>query len=167
MKRFTLLLAAFALLAPGVAGADGIRIPLPPVPIIVPDPPLFLVPPQLDFKVAVDSPYDLFLIDNRYYVFKDRSWYVGPAYGGPWKPILFERLPTSLRKHKLHFIRGERDREYHRYRQDRHYDRSRAYRPERHHGEDRDKTVKPQSKGKHTKHGNKEKHRGKGKGGDD
>lgn len=161
MPRTLLLLALLLLPAPpGRAGE--IKIPLPPVPIIVPDPPLFLLPPQLGFRVAVDSPYDLFLVDQRYYVFKDRAWYVGPAYNGPWKAIGIERLPPGLRKHRLQFIRGERDREYRRYRGERDYDRKHGYRPERR-SDDDDRDHGERHGGK--KH--KDKSRGKGKGGDD
>lgn len=159
MKRLPLLLAALLLaLPPAGARADGIRIPLPPVPIIVPEPPLFLLPPQLGFRVAVDTPHDLFIVDSRYYICKDKLWYFGPGYNGPWKPISFDRLPPGLRKHRLDAIRSERDREHRRYREERDYDRKRAYRPERH----RDHDDRHKKKHQHDKDD-----RGKGKGGHD
>ena len=165
MKRSTLLLIALLLAqAPFAGWAGGIKIPLPPVPIIVPDPPLFLQPPQLGFRVAVDTPYDLFIVDNRYYVIKDRVWFVGPGYNGPWQSIGFDRLPPGLRKHQLREIRLERDHELRRYREERDYDRRRAFRPERRHHDD---GPDGREHGRGHKHQDNEKPRGKGKGGDD
>src|SRR5512133_107785 len=100
MTPFTRLALA-VLLCLGLVGAAGagdltIKLPVPPLPIFVPEPPLFLLPPQLGFHVSVDTPDDIYLVNKRYYVPKGKVWYVGPGYNGPWQIIDIERLPPGL-----------------------------------------------------------------------
>lgn len=176
MKR--LIFALFALLLgtfPLTASATTIKIPVPPVPIIVPEPPLFLLLPGIGFRAAVDIDDDMFLIDDRYYVYRDNAWYFGPSYRGPWKTIHYKSLPPGLRKHKMKYLHEEREREHRRYRDDRDYDRRRVYRPARHHDDDRDYRDHDRrgDDDRNDRHREKDhrkdqdKHRGKGKGGRD
>jgi hypothetical protein len=104
--------------------------PGPPVPVIVNEPPLFLVPASLGFWVAVGVPYDMVFIDGRYYLFHGNYWHVSSRHHGPWSPVLHEHLPPGLRKHKYSKIRDHRDREYYRYEKEGGRYRGQAYRPE-------------------------------------
>jgi hypothetical protein len=152
MQRFARILLCVACGAcfATIASADvTIRLPTPPVPIIVPEPPLFLLPPALGFRVAVDTPHDLYEIDKRFYVFKQNAWYAGPRYNGPWQPIRFEQLPPGLRKHRAGEIRRERDREYEHYRKEGKGYRGKPYRPEHydeHDHQDRDRHKERKNK---------------------
>jgi hypothetical protein len=100
-----------------------------PAPIIVNEPPLFLVPPSLGFQVAVGVPYDMFLISGRYYLCKEKAWYVAPGYGGPWTGIQRDRLPPGLAKRKYAEIIALRNEEYGHYKRDRDQYKGKAYRP--------------------------------------
>lgn len=170
LVRILLCAACSACFATAAVADVTIRVPtppLPPVPIIVPEPPLFLLPPALGFRVAVDTPHDLYEIDNRFYVYKQNAWYAGPRYNGPWQPIPFEQLPPRLRKHRAGEIHRERDREYEHYRSEGKGYRGQTYRPERYddHAHDHEHAHdKHKEKDKHKnkdKHKDKEKHKGK------
>jgi hypothetical protein len=87
----------------------------PSVPVIVSAPPLFLVPANLGFWVAVDVPYDMVFIDGYYYLHNGHYWYASSRYNGPWRVVAHERLPPGLRRHKFAKIRDYRDKEYKRY----------------------------------------------------
>ena len=102
-----------------------------PVPVVLPEPPLFLTPARLGFQVAVGIPEDLFIVAGRYYLFKDDVWRVGPGYNGPWQVVHREHLPPGLRKHRLRDIRAYREREYVIYKKDKDHYRGKRYRPER------------------------------------
>lgn len=169
MTRFVRLcltaLLCFGLATAASAGDINIRLPMPPLPIFVPEPPLFLVPPTLGFHVSVDTPDDIFFVDQRYYVPKGDIWYVGPGYNGPWQTIKVDRLPPGLRKHHHDEIRRERDREYKRYHDEGEGYHGKKYRPEKNHGHDKDKNKsksKNEDNGKHDDHGHDDDH-GKGK----
>jgi hypothetical protein len=109
---------------------DGAQQPAP-VPLIVQEPPLFLVPPALGVAVAVGVPYDMFYLSGSYYLCRNNVWYVGTGYNGPWKGIKHDRLPPGLRKHKYEKIRYYRDEEYRHYREGRDHYRGKSFRPEK------------------------------------
>jgi hypothetical protein len=120
-----------------------------PAPIIVEEPPLFLVPPALGIHVAVGVPYEMFYVGGRYYCVKGGSWYVAPAYGGPWAVVVHDRLPPGLRKHKIKELVALRDDEYRRYRREREHYHGKSYRPER---DDHDHKEKHGGKKRHGRH---------------
>ncbi|MBE0598386.1 MAG: hypothetical protein IH614_14045 [Desulfuromonadales bacterium] len=147
-KIVAALVLATSLGGTALAGDVSINVNLGhPVPIIVPEPPLFLVPPTLGFRVAVDVPYDLVYIDGRYYSYRDRSWHVGPNYHGPWT-VVRDRLPYGLRKYKVSQIRDHREKEYRHYQKDKHRYKGESYRPHRD-GDDHPGKNKGHKKGKH------------------
>ncbi|HXV20044.1 MAG TPA: hypothetical protein VD811_03505 [Desulfuromonadales bacterium] len=136
MRKAPLFLLAAALfgISPALASDLGLDLNLhlgnrSPAPIIVEEPPLFLVPPTLGFQVAVGVPYDMFLISGRYYLCRDNTWYVAPGYGGPWGVIQHDRLPPGLAKRRYTEIIALRDEEYGHYKRDRGHYRGKAYRP--------------------------------------
>jgi len=96
------------------------------------EPPVFIAPPSLGFYVAVGVPYDMFLIDTNYYMYRGGGWYVSSGYNGPWAVVQYNRLPRSLRSHKYKQIIIIRDQEYRNYRQDQNHYRGKQYRPEKH-----------------------------------
>lgn len=81
-------------------------------PVVIAEPPRFVLPPDLGFRVAVDIPYDLFLVGNRYYLCRDRAWYRAPSYRGPWIAVDRRGLPWELRRHQVATIREYRDRQW-------------------------------------------------------
>ena len=91
--------------------------------------PDFVMPPSLGFYVAVGTPYDLYRVNNNYYVFQDDVWYRGTYYNGPWRSVHYRQLPQSLRRHKHADIRIIRDREYGHYRENRNSYRGRHFKP--------------------------------------
>ena len=101
-------------------------------PVMVSEPPLFLAPARLGFQVAVGVPYDLCIVDGRYYLFQANVWYVGSGYNGPWQVVHHDHLPRNLRRRKVREIRSYRDREYVIYKRDRNHYQGRSYRPEWH-----------------------------------
>lgn len=84
--------------------------------ILVAEPPLFLDLAVYGLRVAVGIPYDMFLIDGRYYVLHHKVWHSAPAYDGPWRPVVDERLPAALLRHAHSDLVRARDHEYERYR---------------------------------------------------
>lgn len=82
----------------------------------------FVYPAQLGFYVAVGVPYDLFYVQNSYYLCRDGRWFRAPGSHGPWVAMQHRNLPPGLRKHDLERIRAYRSAEYDVYRRDRdHY----------------------------------------------
>jgi hypothetical protein len=136
MKKSLPVLLAAALLgtSPALGSDIGFDINLhlgnrSPAPIIVEEAPLFLVPPTLGFQVAVGVPYDMFLIGGRYYLCRDKAWYVSTGYGGPWTVVRHERLPPGLAKRRYTEIIAMRDEEYGHYKRDRNRYQGKTYRP--------------------------------------
>ena len=154
MRKVLLVLLAAALCgaSPAIAADVGFDLNVHisnrlPAPIIVEEPPLFLVPATLGFQVAVGVPYDMFHIDGRYYLCQDDGWYVAAGYGGPWTVIRRDRLPPGLAKRKYADIIALRDEEYRYFKRDRDHYHGKTYRPEK-----REKEGHGHSKGKHKKH---------------
>lgn len=82
----------------------------------------FVYPDRLGFYVAVGVPYDLFYLNNAYFVLRDGRWYRSPDNRGGWYPVRYRELPPPLRRHRIERIREYRAREYAVYRHDRdHY----------------------------------------------
>jgi hypothetical protein len=119
-----------------------VPVPVPPPvyapPVVIEEPPEFIAPPQLGFYAAIGVPYDLFLIDKRYYLNRDNVWYTGPSYNGPWVSVRYKSLPWSLRRHPYERVRYYRDSGYRDYRHSRspywekhHYHPRKEWRDER------------------------------------
>lgn len=146
-KTLLLLCAGTLLCAPSAGAIDfGIDLRIKagtevPAPIIVAEPPLFLIPPTLGFQVAVWVPYDMFRIDGLFYLHQEGTWRVAPGYNGPWKVIEHRPLPPGLAKRRLGDILALRDAEYGNYRQNKDGYRGKPYRPakEKGHGKGRGK----------------------------
>lgn len=85
----------------------------------------FIYPERLGFYVAVGVPYDLFYLNNVYFVFRDGRWYRSPDNRGGWYPVRYRELPPSLRRYRIERIREYRAREYAVYRHDREHYRGR------------------------------------------
>lgn len=137
MKKLVLLLAAALLAAPAAyAGDVGFDLDLhignrAERPVAVHEPPLFLVPPELGFQVAVGVAFDMFRIDGRFYLCREGRWYVAPYYDGPWEGIGPKHLPPGLAKKRYTEIIRFRDAEYARYRNEKHHYHGKSYRPEK------------------------------------
>ncbi len=142
MKRYYWTLLAVILvtfsLASAAFGAPGPRIVLS----IHPD---FIMPPSLGFYVAVGTPYDLYRVNNNYYVFHNNAWYRGAYYNGPWRAVDYQQLPQSLRRHNHEQIRAIRDEEYRQYHDNRDSYRGKHFKPDKAWKEQR-KTRKKQAK---------------------
>lgn len=97
--------------------------------IIVSEPPLFLESATLGLRVAVGTPHDMFHVEGRYFLFKDKGWLIAPGYGGPWTAIRHDRLPPDLAKRNYGQIIALRDAEYESYQQGRY--RGKTFRPDK------------------------------------
>lgn len=135
MRKILLVLLAAALggASPTLAADVGFDLNVhvgnrSPAPIIVEEPPLFLVPATLGFQVAVGVPYDMFRVDGRYYLCKERVWYAAPGYDGPWTVIRRDRLPPGLAKRRYAEVIALRDEEYRYYKRDRDHYKRKTYR---------------------------------------
>ncbi len=155
MRKSLFCLALLPLLTAGGARAADVGVDLnirignqapAPVPIIVEEPPLFLVPASLGFSVAVGVGYDMCYIDGRYYLLHGNFWHVSNRYNGPWTVIVVERLPPGLRKHKPEKIRYYRDHEYRAYQNNKGNYKGHTHRPEKH-KDDRKEEKKGKGKG--------------------
>lgn len=123
-------------------GVDiNIRLGGEPRPVIVAEPPYqpepepyyeeveeeveFVYPEELGFYVAVGVPYDLFYLNNFYFIFRGGRWLRSPSSRGGWVAVRHRELPPSLRRHRIERIREYRTREYVVYRRDREHYRGR------------------------------------------
>ena len=70
--------------------------------------PHFVHLPRYGFSVAEGTPYDMFLYDNRYYIYDNNYWYRSSCYGGPWIVVREESLPDKIRSQRLEDIRRAR-----------------------------------------------------------
>lgn len=128
MRRLLVLssviwLAVFAGRAHAADVRINVNIGAPPPPIIVRSAPTMVFLPEPALYVAVGIPYDMYFVGGRYYHFHRNSWYWGPAYGGPWTPVVYNSLPYGLRKFKTAGLHEFREREYRAYRASRAYPR--------------------------------------------
>ena len=130
MKRFNWTIPAVFLVTFSLAsvafGATGPRIV-----VSGPGHPDFIMPPSLGFYVAVGTPYDLYRVNNNYYVFHDNAWYRGAYYNGPWRAVNYQQLPQNLRRHNHEQIRAIRDEEYLHYRDNRDGYRGKHFKPDK------------------------------------
>ena len=78
----------------------------------------FIYPGQLGFYVAVGLPYDLFYVQNSYYLYRDGRWSRASRSQGPWVFVDRRGLPPGLRRHRIERIHQYRDQEYVVYRRD-------------------------------------------------
>jgi hypothetical protein len=140
MKK--LLAVASAVVLFGVASmaqADvGFSINVGGPPIVIQQPPDFIYPSELGFGVAVGVPYDMFYLDNTYFVYRGGGWYRTSYYGGSWVKVRGRELPPQLRRHRIARIHEYRDREYRVYASDRDHYRGQRFRPESRREERRD-----------------------------
>lgn len=139
-KRLTWRLAAILTLTASAAYAGNVGIDLNvhlgdqprtvivPGPVSPPPPPQyvnieedvnFVLPGALGFYVAVGVPYDLFYVQNTYYLYRDGRWLRASASRGPWVVMGYRDLPQPLRRHRIERIRAYRNAEYDVYRRDR------------------------------------------------
>lgn len=60
-------------------------------------PPQFLRPDGEKFYLAIDVPYDLFYLDNGFYLLYRGAWFASDCFEGPWEKLGKERTPLVLR----------------------------------------------------------------------
>jgi hypothetical protein len=60
-------------------------------------PPQFLRPDGEKFYLAIDVPYDLFYLDNGFYLLYRGAWFASDCFEGPWEKLGKERTPPALR----------------------------------------------------------------------
>ena len=114
--------------------------PPPPPPrttVVIEEEPEFIYPDPLGFYVAVGVPYDLYFLQNNYYLFRDGVWYRASNYRGPWVVTRLKHLPPGLRRHRIEQIRSYRDQEYVVYRRERDHYHGRHFRPDKEWKEER------------------------------
>ena len=90
----------------------------PPVAFEVNEDINFVLPGPLGFYVAVGLPYDLFYVQNNYYLYRDGRWSRASRSRGPWAFVDRRALPPGLRRNKIERIHQYRDQEYVVYRRD-------------------------------------------------
>jgi len=88
----------------------------------------FVYPDALGFYVAVGVPYDLFYLQNSYFLFRDGRWLRAPSSRGPWVAQRERDLPRALRKQRIERMREYRNREYGVYNRDRDHYRGKHFR---------------------------------------
>lgn len=71
----------------------------PPV-VVLPAPPPMVWLPGPHIYIAHGAPHRIFFNSDRYYLFHDNVWFVGPGYGGPWSRVKIKQLPPGLHKFK-------------------------------------------------------------------
>lgn len=101
-------------------GVPGVVAPVyAPQPTAIVEPPEFIAPPELGFYVAIGVPYDLFFVNNLFYLYRGNAWYTSPYYNGPWESAYYGNVPYGLRSHsfeRIHYYRDDYFRRYHDYR---------------------------------------------------
>lgn len=155
-----LMLSASAAYAGNVGVDLNIRLGDQPRPVIVrepaPQPPVqylqveedinFIYPGSLGFYVAVGLPYDLFYVQNNYYLFRDGKWSRASRSQGPWVLMNRRDLPPGLRRHKIERIRQYRDEEYGIYRRDQEHYHGKHFRSGKEEWKERRRDEKEQRK---------------------
>jgi hypothetical protein len=101
-------------------------------PVAIEEPPMFVQPPELGFYAAVGLPYDLFFLNNLFYLFFGNAWYSSPYYNGPWSNVYAYDVPYVLNRYPFERIRHYRDDYYGRYQRYGAWDGYRHFRPDRH-----------------------------------
>lgn len=138
MKNSIFILAILGLLfiSAGLAQGSWFNINLnlgkPSDQIVLDEPPVFISPLTLGFYVAVEIPYDMFLIDMNYYLYRRGTWHIARGYNGPWVVIQYQKLPRGLQNHKYKEIIKYRNEEYKIYKRDKDNYHGRHYRPAKH-----------------------------------
>ena len=139
MKKTALVLVIAAIAAASSAQAEvNVNIGVPAPRVVVSAPPAvmfdvaphFIAPSRLGFYVGVDTPYDIFLISDVYYLYYGNRWLRARHHNGPWVEVPYRQLPPGIRRHRIEQIRSYRDREYRVYRADRDHYRGRHFRPD-------------------------------------
>ena len=67
-------------------------------------PPQFLRPEGESVFLAVEIPYDLFYVDNRFYLLYRGGWFASDFFEGPWEKLVREKIPAPLRSHTLQSV---------------------------------------------------------------
>jgi hypothetical protein len=135
MKHFCRTLLVVAMAAVSLSSAAwgevnvNVNVGIPGPRIVLSGPPDFIMPPSLGFYAAVGVPYDLYRVNNSYYLFHDNGWYRGSYYNGPWRAVNQRQLPQSLRRHNHNEIRTIRDEEYRHYQDNRDRYRGKHFKP--------------------------------------
>lgn len=111
------------------AVAVPVAAPVPAAPVVIDEPPEFVMPSPLGFYVAVGVPYDLFYVSGSYFVVRDGIWYRSSHYRGPWHSVPYRKLPGKMRRYQIERIRAFRDSEYRHYSGDRGRYHDRFFRP--------------------------------------
>jgi len=139
MKKTALVLVIAAIAAASSAQAEvNVNIGVPAPRVVVSAPPAilfdvaphFVTPSRLGFYVGVDTPYDIFLISDVYYLYYGNRWLRARNHNGPWVEVPYRQLPPGIRRHRIEQIRSYRDQEYRVYRADRDHYRGRHFRPD-------------------------------------
>jgi hypothetical protein len=117
----------------------------------------FVYPDALGFYVAVGVPYDLFYLQNSYYLYRDGRWLRAPSSRGPWIAQRYRELPPGLRRYGVERIREYRTREFAVYNRDREHYRGRHFRSEKELRKERRREVKEERR--EEKHRDKEERR--------
>lgn len=102
----------------------------------------FVYPDALGFYVAVGVPYDLFYVQNSYYLVRDGRWLRAPSCRGPWVVQRQRELPQALRRHRIERIREYRNREYTVYNRDPDHYRGKHFRSPREEWKEQHKEAK-------------------------
>ena len=106
----------------------------------------FVYPDALGFYVAVGVPYDLFYLQNSYYLYRDGRWLSAPSSRGPWVAQRYRELPPGLRRHRIERMREFRSREYAIYNRDRDHYRGRHFRSDKEQWKEQHREVREQRK---------------------
>lgn len=106
----------------------------------------FIYPGPLGFYVAVGLPYDLFYVQNNYYLYRDGRWSRASRSQGPWAFVDRRGLPPGLRKNKIERIHQYRDQEYAVYRRDQERYRGKHFRSAKEEWKEQRKDMKHEEK---------------------
>jgi len=98
-------------------------------PVVTEAAPVFVLPPELGFYVAVGVPYDLFFYNNSYYVYRGNIWYYSSYYNGPWSRMYHSNIPYVFNRYPFERIRHYRDSYYGRYQRYGSWDGYKHFRP--------------------------------------
>lgn len=99
--------------------------------VVIPNPPVFIMPPSLGFHVGVGVPYDIVFAYDNFYLYYGTTWYRASGYAGPWTIVQYDSLPPIIRAQKIENIRKYRELEYRLYRRNPSRYRGRSFLPEK------------------------------------